>query len=113
MSFQCASRFKSGTNTALELLHNYIPTVSEFEQAFYMSVLPCRIAIRIQFNVNITAGILRSKFSDEKIHFLNFPLHPYLVYADKEERIKGGGCLELRKFVEKELGLDPDSITGD
>ena len=72
-----------------------------------------RFAICIQFNVNITAGILRSKFSDGKIHFLNFPLHPYLVYADKEERIKGGGCLELRKFVEKELGLDPDSITGD
>ena len=78
-----------------------------------MSVLPCRIAIRIQFNVNITAGILRSKFSDGKIHFLNFPLHPYLVYADKEERIKGGGCLELRKFVEIELGLEPESITGD
>ena len=24
-----------------------------------------------------------------------------------------GGCLELRKYVELELGLDPDSITGD
>ena len=42
-----------------------------------------------------------------------FWIFHYLVYADKEERIKGGGCLELRKFVEKELGLDPDSITGD
>ena len=49
------------------------------------------------------------------IHFLNFTLYlpPYLVYANNEERIKGGGCLELRKYVELELGLDPDSITGD
>jgi hypothetical protein len=34
-----------------------------------------------------------------------------IVYANKEERIAGGGSLELRKYVAKELGLD--DITGD
>ena len=64
-------------------------------------------------NKPVSMWILRSTFSGGKIHFLNFPLHLYLVYANNEERIKGGGCLELRKYVEIELGLDPGSITGD
>ena len=34
------------------------------------------------------------------------------VYADKEERIAGGGCLELKKNVAKLLGLDEKSISG-
>ena len=34
------------------------------------------------------------------------------VYADVEERIAGGGCLELKKHVIKELGLNSNSITG-
>ena len=34
------------------------------------------------------------------------------VYADVEERVAGGGCLELKKHVEKLLSLDPGCITG-
>jgi hypothetical protein len=57
--------------------------------------------------LNITIKIFRWKKT-----FSEFST-TYLVYANNEERIKGGGCLELRKYVEIELGLDPDSITGD
>ena len=35
------------------------------------------------------------------------------VYATKEERVHGGGCLELKNKVASKLGLDPGSITGD
>ena len=34
------------------------------------------------------------------------------VYASMEERVAGGGSLELRKHIIKELGLDEDDITG-
>ena len=50
------------------------------------------------------------------IHFFEFytlPTSLSIVYANNEERIKGGGCLELRKYVELELGLEPGNITGD
>ena len=35
--------------------------ISKFEWTFYMSVLPCRIAIRIQFSWNITIKVFRWK----------------------------------------------------
>ena len=63
------------------------------------------MSTRMSINVIIAIKVFRRKNT-----FLNFPLLcPYLVYANNEER----GCLELRKYVEIELGLDPDSITGD
>ena len=34
------------------------------------------------------------------------------VYANREERVQGGGGLELRKHITRLLGLDEDSITG-
>ena len=34
------------------------------------------------------------------------------VYADSEERLMGGGSLELKKNVTKELNLNKNSITG-
>ena len=35
------------------------------------------------------------------------------VYATKEERIHGGGSLELKKHVAESLGLDHEDITSD
>ena len=34
------------------------------------------------------------------------------VYASPEERIAGGGSLDLKKHVSEILGLDPESLTG-
>jgi len=34
------------------------------------------------------------------------------VYASKEDRICGGGCLELRKYVSEILGLADNELTG-
>ena len=34
------------------------------------------------------------------------------VYADVEERISGGGSLELKKNVARVLGLENNTITG-
>lgn len=34
------------------------------------------------------------------------------VYADQEERVKGGGSLSLRKHLALELGVDDEEITG-
>ena len=35
------------------------------------------------------------------------------VFADKEERISGGGCLQLRKNMEEILGKDEGDLMGD
>ena len=34
------------------------------------------------------------------------------VYASKEDRISGGGCLELKKYVSEILGLGDNELTG-
>ena len=34
------------------------------------------------------------------------------VYANNEERVMGGGCLELRKHLIELLGMNKDSISG-
>ena len=54
-----------------------------------------------------TLGLSKSKLSRILKHFVYDG-----VYADKEERVKGGGCLELKKHVAEVLGLDDESITG-
>ena len=54
-----------------------------------------------------TLGFSKSKLSRILKHFIYDG-----VYADKEERVEGGGCLELKKHVAEALGLDDDSITG-
>ena len=35
------------------------------------------------------------------------------VFADKEERVSGGGCLQLRKNMEELLGKDEGDLMGD
>ena len=54
-----------------------------------------------------TLGYTKSKLSQVLKHFVYDG-----VYANSEERTSGGGSLELRKYVEKELNLEPNSITG-
>ena len=34
------------------------------------------------------------------------------VYASKEERIRGGGCLDIRKHVSDLLKLEENELTG-
>ena len=34
------------------------------------------------------------------------------VYASPEQRVAGGGCLDLTRMVEEELGLEEGAITG-
>ena len=54
-----------------------------------------------------TLGVSKTKLSKILKHLIYDG-----VYADKEERLLGGGCLELKKNVAKQLELDPGSITG-
>ena len=54
-----------------------------------------------------TLGVTKTKLSKILKHLIYDG-----VYADKEERLLGGGCLELKKNVAKQLELDPGSITG-
>ena len=54
-----------------------------------------------------TLGVTTSKLSRILKHLVYDG-----VYADVEERVAGGGCLELKKHVEKLLSLDPGCITG-
>ena len=55
-----------------------------------------------------TLGYTKSKLSNVLKHFVYDG-----VYANSEERVSGGGSLELRKYVIKELNLKADDITGD
>ena len=34
------------------------------------------------------------------------------MYASPEQRVGGGGCLDLTRMVEEELGLEEGAITG-
>ena len=34
------------------------------------------------------------------------------MYASPEQRVAGGGCLDLTRMVEEELGLEEGAITG-
>ena len=54
-----------------------------------------------------TLGFSKTKLSRVLKHFVYDG-----VYADKEERIAGGGSLELKKNVADILGLESSSITG-
>ena len=91
------------------LLIKYNPSMTPSIRPSVSPTMSPSMSTRMSINVIIVIKVFRCKNT-----FLNFPLLcPYLVYANNEERIKGGGCLELRKYVEIELGLDPDSITGD
>ena len=55
-----------------------------------------------------TLGITRSKLSTILVHFVYDG-----VYATKEERVYGGGSLELKHHVAESLGLDIGDITSD
>ena len=54
-----------------------------------------------------TLGVTTSKLSRILKHLVYDG-----VYADVEERVAGGGCLELKKNLIQILGLDENSITG-
>ena len=58
-------------------------------------------------NFTLTLGVTKSKLARILKHLVYDG-----VYADVEERIAGGGCLELKKHVIKELGLNSNSISG-
>ena len=55
-----------------------------------------------------TLGVSRSKLALMLVHFVYDG-----VYASKDERVNGGGCLDLKNKVASKLGLEPGSITGD
>ena len=54
-----------------------------------------------------TLGVTKTKLSRLLKHLVYDG-----VYADQEERIEGGGSLELKKHVTNILGLEDHSITG-
>ena len=54
-----------------------------------------------------TLGVTRSKLATMIIHFVYDG-----VYASKDERVRGGGSLELTKHVTESLGLDIGDISG-
>ena len=55
-----------------------------------------------------TLGYNRFGLAQSLVHFVYDG-----VFANKEERVKGGGCLSLRKEMCKQLGLDDGAISGD
>ena len=55
-----------------------------------------------------TLGVTRTRLAVLLVHFVYDG-----VYATKEERVSGGGCLELKIKVAEKLGLENASITGD
>ena len=55
-----------------------------------------------------TLGITRTRLASVLVHFVYDG-----VYATKDERVSGGGCLELKNHVAELLGLDVGHITGD
>ena len=54
-----------------------------------------------------TLGVTKMKLSRILKHFVYDG-----VYASKEERVRGGGSLELTKHVTESLGLDIGDISG-
>ena len=54
-----------------------------------------------------TLGVSMIKLAKILVHFIYDG-----VYANSEERTEGGGCLELRKYIEKALNLPKNSISG-
>ena len=57
--------------------------------------------------LNETLGLTNTKLARILKHFVYDG-----VYADNEERVAGGGCLELKKNVSEILGLESNSLTG-
>ena len=55
-----------------------------------------------------TLGVTRTRLASMLVHFVYDG-----VYATKDERVSGGGCLELKAKVAEQLGLDNGHITGD
>ena len=55
-----------------------------------------------------TLGVTRTRLASMLVHFVYDG-----VYATKEERVSGGGSLELKKKVAESLGLEDGYITGD
>ena len=55
-----------------------------------------------------TLGITRTRLASVLVHFVYDG-----VYATRDERVDGGGCLELKKKVAEILGLEAGHITGD
>ena len=54
-----------------------------------------------------TLGLTKTRLANLLRHFVYDG-----VYATAEQRVSGGGCLNLIKFVAEELGLDVGDITG-
>ena len=54
-----------------------------------------------------TLNLLRTRLGGVLVHFAYDG-----VFASSEERVDGGGCLELVAMVEDELGLERGSLTG-
>ena len=57
--------------------------------------------------LNETLGLTNTKLARILKHFVYDG-----VYASNEERIKGGGCLDIKKHVAEVLGLNAGEITG-
>ena len=57
--------------------------------------------------LNETLGLTNTKLARILKHFVYDG-----VYASNEERIKGGGCLDIKKHVAEVLGLNDGEITG-
>ena len=86
-------------------IHSYLNELRKMNIEDYDTDGTARMTIEVMTR---TLGISEKKFSQLIKHFSYDG-----VFADKEERVSGGGCLQLRKTMEELLGKDEGDLLGD
>ena len=86
-------------------IHSYLNEIRKMNVEDYDSEGTARMTIEVMMR---TLGISEARFSRLIKHFSYDG-----VFADKEERVSGGGCLQLRKNMEEQLGKDEGDLQGD
>ena len=86
-------------------IHSYLNELRKMNIEDYDTDGTARMTIEVMTR---TLGISEKKFSQLIMHFSYDG-----VFADKEERVSGGGCLQLRKTMEELLGKEEGDLLGD
>jgi hypothetical protein len=85
-------------------LHIVLNKLQKLELLDYDSNGTAQMVIRV---LTETLGLTETKLATILRHFVYDG-----VYASKQERIRGGGCLDIKKHVSELLGLGENEITG-
>ena len=86
-------------------IHSFLNEIRKMNTQDYDAEGTAQMTIEVMTR---TLGISELRFSQVIKHFSYDG-----VFADKEERVSGGGCLQLRKNMEEQLGKDEGDLKGD